>query len=457
MSKQIREATSLEIRSVLNEEMQPEKIDVSKGPDGVVLVRVVSQKFEEVDDPRVLVEQTLESRELRLPNATLLFLSAPSDFDSPEELEQAFASRSSEVYAGHPTWAEALLLDPCSPFPKDDREFGAPVAAFWSVKGGVGRTTALCHVATRLSEARLRVLALDLDLDSPGLVATLCGTQNQADLPRFDELVLAASDSSVPDETLKHKIDEAAITPAGGPDFLSILGPAFVDELFLRRLLGHLTPASLYRVPNLGLRRLIRLAIEVLQTHIVILDTRSGYGPESAMSVLDLADHVILFASPAPSTFDSIKPAVEAIEHHRRHTGRPENLDIVAGLMPAGQEARQRIRDGLFDVLQGQMGTILLEGFGHLGCPTLGQDLESADIEIAIVEIGLQARHAACEETTILADAVAAQRGFARRDIPLQKFQSLALRPLLVVTARPYPRSQTRLAVVLPVPVVHCS
>ena len=40
---------------------------------------------------------------------------------------------------------------------------------FYSYKGGVGRTTALTHVAWILAQSGRKVVALDLDLEAPGL------------------------------------------------------------------------------------------------------------------------------------------------------------------------------------------------------------------------------------------------------------------------------------------------
>lgn len=44
-----------------------------------------------------------------------------------------------------------------------------PRMVFFGLKGGVGRSTALALVAFQLARAGMRVLALDLDLESPGL------------------------------------------------------------------------------------------------------------------------------------------------------------------------------------------------------------------------------------------------------------------------------------------------
>lgn len=50
---------------------------------------------------------------------------------------------------------------------------GVPRIVFFSIKGGVGRSTALAASAWALAQAGQRVLVLDLDLESPGLSSAL--------------------------------------------------------------------------------------------------------------------------------------------------------------------------------------------------------------------------------------------------------------------------------------------
>jgi len=50
---------------------------------------------------------------------------------------------------------------------------GAPRVVFYSIKGGVGRSTALAATAWALAQKGRRVLVLDVDLESPGLSSAL--------------------------------------------------------------------------------------------------------------------------------------------------------------------------------------------------------------------------------------------------------------------------------------------
>ena len=57
----------------------------------------------------------------------------------------------------------------------------------------------------------------------------------------------------------------------------------------------------------------------------------------------------------------------------------------------------------------------LTNALGHLRPPALAQLLERADVEVAVVELGLEPRHVARHEAPVLADRIAAHRRLAGR------------------------------------------
>lgn len=66
---------------------------------------------------------------------------------------------------------------------------GAPRIVFFSIKGGVGRSTALAASAWSLATQGKRVLVLDLDLESPGLSSALLSPDRQPEYGITDWLV----------------------------------------------------------------------------------------------------------------------------------------------------------------------------------------------------------------------------------------------------------------------------
>jgi MinD-like ATPase involved in chromosome partitioning or flagellar assembly len=331
------------LRKAITEALSPKRLLLRRVREGALDLRVLSDRFSEIDDPLSLLKLELKNRGLSLPDRTLTFLKSPDELEEGEE-EILF----SQPLLNTPTWADALALE-SEAAPVDDRGFptGIKVVAFWGLKGGVGRSTALSHVALLLGRRQIRVLAIDLDLESPALVGALSGETLRPDHIRFEELVRVAEDPATSDGTLKRMVERALTPSLESGALVEILGPVQADASFVRALLGPLSPSLMYRGRQSALRRLIREAVEISGAQIILLDARSGYCDESAMAVLDLADEVVLFASPSPSTYPSFAPAVEALERNRRARGRPGVVHVVAGMTPAGEQARQRILENL--------------------------------------------------------------------------------------------------------------
>ncbi|MEC5215069.1 Mrp family chromosome partitioning ATPase [Polaromonas sp. CG_9.5] len=66
---------------------------------------------------------------------------------------------------------------------------GVPRVVFFSIKGGVGRSTAMAATAWSLAQSGKRVLVLDLDLESPGLSSSLLPSERRPTYGITDWLV----------------------------------------------------------------------------------------------------------------------------------------------------------------------------------------------------------------------------------------------------------------------------
>lgn len=322
-----------QIRAAIDEAFAPVRLSIRRDAGGVTSLQVLSARFADAPDRLALLTRTLEEHGLALPPQTLTTLLAPDDHPDAITLDDLFATSRSV-----PTWSDALRLEPGldrEPPP----EIGAPVAVFWGVKGGVGRTTALAHVARLLDRGGVRVVAVDLDLDAPSLVATWAGFDEPGgDRPRFEALIEAAR--AADDDTLAALVRRALRPAPRVADGVELLGPERADEDFVHALLGRLTPRALYRGRRPVLHRLIAEVVRQTQAELVLLDARSGYCEESAIAVLDLADHVALFASASPSTYGALEAAWLAVERSHIARARPRQVHLVLGMQPANAELR---------------------------------------------------------------------------------------------------------------------
>src|SRR5476649_2954093 len=101
------------------------------------------------------------------------------------------------------------------------------------------------------------------------------------------------------------------------------------------------------------------------------------------------------------------------------------------------------------------MGVLFLKSAEYLWLPATRQLFQRAHIQIAVMEIGLQLRHVFKQETAILADAVATNWRFARRNPLLQELDGFELRRIIIKRTGFHPFHQTAARMSAHVPLIH--
>jgi hypothetical protein len=193
------------------------------------------------------------------------------------------------------------------------------------MKGGVGRSTTATILAWHLARKGKRVLVFDLDLESPGVGATLLGQS----LPRFGILdwfvedALGQGDAVLPDMVAESKLQDGtggriAVVPAFGTetgDYLAKLGRAYLER----------GPDGHEAWPD-RLKRLVR-ALELKETpDVVLLDSRTGLHDTSAALVLAMGAHTLMFAVNTEQTWSSYR---FLFQHWSRHRNVADFYDKV--------------------------------------------------------------------------------------------------------------------------------
>ena len=154
------EASLPTLRRAVETLFHPRRLVLRRGHGGLVDLRVLADDFADSEDPLDLLNERLAGHGFHLPERTLTLLKSPDELEEGDE-DMLFT----QAPRGTPNWADALTLEPGVSEP-DDRGLppGVKMVAFWGLKGGVGRSTALAHVALLLGRRGVRVLAVDLDL-----------------------------------------------------------------------------------------------------------------------------------------------------------------------------------------------------------------------------------------------------------------------------------------------------
>lgn len=212
---------------------------------------------------------------------------------------------------------------------------GAPRIVFFSIKGGVGRSTALAVSAWALAQAGKRVLVLDLDLESPGLSSGLLPSERQPTYGIADWLVEDLVDNGdivfgemTATSTLSHD-GEIYVVPAHGRDpgeYVAKLGRAWMPKTLAN---------GLRETWSQRLSRLIGALESCLQPDVILLDSRAGIDEVASSCVTDLgAALVLMFAIDGEQTWSGYR----ILFQHWRKSGVVqeirERLQLVGAMIP---------------------------------------------------------------------------------------------------------------------------
>jgi MinD-like ATPase involved in chromosome partitioning or flagellar assembly len=214
-----------------------------------------------------------------------------------------------------------------------------PRFVFASVKGGVGRSTALAVIAAHRARKGGRVLAIDLDMEAPGIGAMLLpeGTR-----PRFGTIDALAEGLLRPlDESFY--VDLVGAASVGGHsgkiDVIPAFGQASVDNP--ADVLAKLSRAYSEAISPNGEVLSIMDRVKSIIDHysdpnrydVILVDARAGLHETTASSVIGLGAEVFLFGVDEPQTFQAY---AALLSHLARFVGAgdlaPEWLDRMTGV-----------------------------------------------------------------------------------------------------------------------------
>ncbi len=228
-----------------------------------------------------------------------------------------------------------------------------PRIVFYSIKGGVGRSTAVAVTAWHLAEQGHRVLVMDLDLESPGLSSTLLPQERMPRHGVTDWLVedlVDNGDALIPHMWGRSPLsdrEEVLVVPAHGKDpgeYVAKLGRVWMPR------------GGSPRQP--WPRRLHRLLTKLEAEHqpdVILLDARSGIDETASGVVTDLGAHtILLFGNDHPQTWTGYG----ALFQHwkRREVVRyiRERLQMVGSLAPdtGREEWFRQVREKAWELFQ---------------------------------------------------------------------------------------------------------
>lgn len=216
-----------------------------------------------------------------------------------------------------------------------DGSKGAPRVVFFSIKGGVGRSTALAATAWAFAQAGKRVLVLDLDLESPGLSSSLLPDIQRPQYGITDWLVEDLVDNGQvvfqnlrATSGLSHD-GEIYVVPAHGAD------PGEYVAKLARVWMPKIDADGTRQKWSARLGRLIDELEQQMAPDIILIDSRAGIDEVASACVTELgAKLILLFALEGSQTWNGYRIL---FEHWRRHEVAKDirgSLQIVGALLP---------------------------------------------------------------------------------------------------------------------------
>ena len=209
--------------------------------------------------------------------------------------------------------------------------------AFFGFKGGAGRSTALYLFARHMARQGKRVLAFDLDLESPGIGSLLLAP---AQYPQFgvvdwfvEEAVGQADDSLAKEMLATCRLAEDVsgsiqVVPAHGasePDYIAKLSRAYLP----------LHAGNQTRDFAARLHDMIVTMEKEAKADIVLLDCRAGLHDLAAIALARMKATALLFAVSSSQTWQGYDLLFQHWQkHHEVLSLFRDNLKMVDALVP---------------------------------------------------------------------------------------------------------------------------
>jgi MinD-like ATPase involved in chromosome partitioning or flagellar assembly len=231
---------------------------------------------------------------------------------------------------------------------------------FYSYKGGAGRSLALANAAVYLAKLGFRVVALDFDLEAPGLHYKLSRNEDGAPLPVkmgvVDYVIAFLTDGEVR-RPLKDFIVDAAVPgiemplvhlmPAGqapSTDYWSKLSRIDWHELF-------------YKKGAKGVQIFKELQTQILdefQPDFLLVDSRTGITEMGGVATTLLADKVLCVVLPTRENLEGARAVLRTLKRSRRESHGAE-LEIICAVsrLPEmrGSEIEREVTERILSVM----------------------------------------------------------------------------------------------------------
>ncbi len=228
------------------------------------------------------------------------------------------------------------------------------VTTFYSFKGGVGRTMALVNAAIELANTGRRVLAVDFDLEAPGLDTFdfLPANANGPGIIDFVGEYLASGQAPEVDRFISETSDIGDVN--GG---LWIMPSGAQHETYAAKF-SQIDWGKLYEEHDgyLLFEDLKKQWEQVVCPHYVLIDSRTGHTDTGGICTRQLPDAVAIFFFPNEQNLRGLTKVVRDIRLEANAPRKKEiDLHFVMSNVP-DLDDEDRILEGKISAFQSQLG-----------------------------------------------------------------------------------------------------
>jgi len=192
-----------------------------------------------------------------------------------------------------------------------------PILSFYSYKGGVGRTTALASIAIQYARKGRRVLAIDFDLEAPGLASIFPPPEGAVSGIGVVDFLMEypVSGPAFPIEELSYVYDEPSVVGGNGGE-IHVVPAGVVDSDYLESL-ARVNYRHIATGADSSLSHLLKQLRNKIKPDVFLIDSRAGLHDIGGLALSPLVHRHILFGLDSGQSWRGIQLAVRHLGAER--------------------------------------------------------------------------------------------------------------------------------------------
>jgi hypothetical protein len=274
---------------------------------------------------------------------------------------------------------------------------GARRLVFGSLKGGVGRSTALAVLAAELAKSGKRVLCIDLDLEAPGIGSMLLPYSEDEAIdrrPKYGvvDYLLENGINGIADHELYDFVGVSTFHE-GSIDVIPAVGrDTDADPTSMIAKLSRALVEDRQDGKSITLTAQVREMVDRFSSRavydVVLIDARAGMAEITAAPLLGLGAEIFLFGVDQPQTFRGYAYILSHLASVGAQAGEQswrERITFVQAKAPSSGAKRQPFREALYELCAAYLYD--QDYFGSRG------EFVSGDFSPSITETGISIPH----------------------------------------------------------------